>query len=121
MKGQPMKDQQMKEKSKCGTFTEANFQDEVINNEKPVLAIFEANWSGTCDIMTPIMESLCLEFEDRIIIGFVDVDRSRKLAEEYRVNTIPALFFFNHGEIVEHLTGLMPKRAIVDKINNIIS
>ena len=116
-----MKVQQMKDKTNCATFTERNFQDEVLKSEKPVLVIFEADWSGTCDIMTPIMESLCMEFKDRVKIGIIDTDRSGKLAEEYRVSTIPAIFFFSKGKIVEHLTGLLPRQVIVDKINNMVS
>ena len=116
-----MKAQQMKDKTNCATFNELNFQDEVINSKTPVLVVFEADWSGTCDIMTPIMESLCQEFKNRVKIGIIDIDHCRKLAQEYRVNGIPALFFFNNGEIVEHLTGLLPRKVIVDKINDIIS
>jgi thioredoxin 1 len=117
-----MKEQQrMKDKTKCGTFTEINFQDEVIRSEQPVLAVFEASWSGTCDIMTPIMENLCIEFRDRVKIGIIDIDGNRKLADDYSIITIPALIFFNRGEIVDHVIGLVPKYVITKKLNQMVS
>ena len=110
----------MKDKTNCITFTDGNFQDEVLNSEKPVLAVFEANWSGTCEIMTPIMENLCVEFDGRIKIGIIDIDGNRKLTEAFRINSIPALVFFNNGEIIDHITGLVPRYVIKDKLNRMV-
>ena len=115
-----MKEQLMKEKTDCATFTEINFQDEVIKSNKPVLAVFEAGWSGTCDIMTPILESLCDEFKGRVKIGLIDIENNRKLSEEYRIDNIPALVFFNNGEIVDHIIGLVPKHIIAGKLNDMV-
>lgn len=102
------------------TFTELNFQDEVIDSKKPVLAVFEANWSGTCDIMIPIMESLCVEFKDRVKIGMIDIESNMKLIEDYRIINIPAFVFFNNGEIVDHVIGSVPKHIIAAKLNHMV-
>lgn len=110
----------MKEKTNCATFTEVNFRDEVIGSKKPVLVVFEADWSGTCDIMTPILENLCDEFRDRVKIGLIDIDSNGKLSEEYRINNIPALVFFYNGEIVDHIIGLVPKHIIAAKLNDLV-
>jgi len=115
-----MKEQLMKEKTDCATFTEINFQDEVIRSKKPVLVVFEADWSGTCDIMTPILENLCDEFRGRVKIGLIDIESNGKLAEDYRINKIPALLFFNNGEIVDHIIGLVPKHIIASKLNDMV-
>jgi len=111
----------MNDRKNCATFTEVNFQDEVINCKKPVLAVFEADWSGTCDIMTPIMENLCVKFEGRVKIGMINIDSNRRLSDDYRINRIPALFFFNDGEIVDHINGLVPGQIITHKLNHILS
>ncbi len=120
MKSQQMKEQQMKEKTACATFTEINFQDEVINSKQPVLAVFEADWSGTCDIMTPILEDLCVEFKGRAKIGIIDIDDNEKLTVEYCIINIPALVFYNEGEVIDHIIGLVPKHIIVEKLNYMV-
>ncbi len=120
MKSQHVKEQKMKEKTDCATFTEINFQDEVINSKQPVLAVFEADWSGTCDIMTPILEDLCVEFKGRAKIGIIDIDDNEKLTVEYRIINIPALVFYNDGEVVDHIIGLVPKHIIVEKLNYMV-
>jgi thioredoxin 1 len=115
-----MKEQQMKNKTNCATFAEVNFQDEVIESKLPVLAVFEADWSGTCEIMTPILEDLCEEFRGRVKIGLIDFDSNGKLKEEYCINNIPTLIFFNGGEIVDHITGLAPRHEIAGKLNDMV-
>jgi thioredoxin 1 len=115
-----MKDLKMKNKPKCEIFSEANFQDEVLNSKQPVLAVFEADWSGTCDIITPILEDLCNEFKGRVKIGIIDIDNNVKLAEKYRILNIPSLVFFNNGEIVDHITGSVPKHIIAAKLNDMV-
>ena len=110
----------MKEKTDCATFTEVNFQDEVIRSAQPVLAVFEAGWSGTCDIMMPILENLCDEFRGRVKIGLIDIDSNGKLSEQYSVNNIPALVFFYNGEVVDHITGLVPKHIVAGKLNDMV-
>lgn len=111
----------MKENTDCATFTEITFHDEVLNSEQPVLAVFEAGWSGTCDIMMPILKNLCLEYKGRVKIGMIDIDNNRELAERYRIVNLPVLVFFSHGEIVDHIAGLVPKREIVTKLDQLMS
>lgn len=111
----------MKEKTGCTTFTEINFQHEVLNSEQPVLAVFEAGWSGTCDIMMPVLENLCIEYKGRIKIGMIDIDNNRELAERYRIVNLPVLVFFKHGEIVDHIIGLVSKRNITTKLDHLMS
>ncbi len=120
MKGNLMKDLKMKNKTKCESFSEVTFQDEVLNCKQPVLAVFEADWSGTCEIMIPILEDLCNEFKGRVKIGIIDIDSNSKLTEDYRINNIPALIFFNNGEIVDHIIGSVPKHIIAAKLNHMV-
>ncbi|UCC78840.1 MAG: thiol reductase thioredoxin [Candidatus Zixiibacteriota bacterium] len=120
MKSQQVKEQQMKEKTDCLTFTEVNFQEEVINSKQPVLAVFEAEWSGACDIMTPILEDLCIEFKGRAKIGIIDIDINEKLVEKHRIINIPALVFYNKGEVVDHIIGSVPRHIIEEKLCQIV-
>jgi thioredoxin 1 len=116
-----VKEQKMKDKTACLTFTETNFRDEVIKSKQPVLAVFEAEWSGTCEIMTPILEDLCMEFRGRAKIGIIDIDINGKLVEEYRIINIPALVFYNDGEVVDHIIGSVPRHIIVEKLNYMVT
>lgn len=120
MKKQQVKEQLMKDKTKCVTFTESNFRDEVIKCRQPVLAVFEADWSGTCDIMTPILDHLCDEFDGTAKIGLIDIDSNAKLAAEYRISNLPSLIFFNNGEIVGYIRGAVPKHIIAAKLNDMV-
>lgn len=115
-----MQEMKMKEETNCKTFNESNFQDEVLNCKQPVLAVFEADWSGTCHIMTPILEDLCNKFKGRVKIGLIDIDTNLKLAQDYRILSIPSLVFFNNGEIVDHITGSVPKRIIAARLNDMV-
>jgi thioredoxin 1 len=115
-----MKGNKMINKLDCETFSEANFQKEVEESDMPVLAVFEADWSGTCHIMTPILEDLCREFKGKVKIGIIDIDVNAKLAENFGVTSIPSLVFFNNGEIVDHITGSAPKQLIADRLSDLV-
>jgi thioredoxin 1 len=111
----------MKDKSNCASFTEANFQDEVIKSGHPVLVVFEAEWSGTCHIMTPVLENLCEEFRGKVKIGIVDFDRDTGLAEKLGISRVPSMVFFDNGSIVGHITGLIPRNIIAAKLSDMVS
>jgi thioredoxin 1 len=118
MKGQLMKDLKMKNKSRCKSFTEADFQAEVLDSKEPVLAVFEAEWSGTWHIMTPVLENLCEDFRGRVKIGMVDIDSDAGLAEKLGISKVPSLVFFDKGAIVDHITGLVPRHIIAAKLSD---
>lgn len=115
-----MKNRKMAGEPDCQTFSEANFQEKVKNSSLPVLAVFEADWSGTCHIMMPILEDLCGQFKGRVKIGMIDIDRDAKLAARFGIQRIPSLVFFKNGEIVDHITGSVPKHVIADRLNDLV-
>jgi thioredoxin 1 len=97
MREQQVKEHQMDKKTKCATFTESNFKEEVLHCGRPVLIVFRADWSGTCHIMSPILEDLCSEFEGKVKIGTIDIDNNVKLAQNYGISNIPSFVFCNNG------------------------
>jgi thioredoxin 1 len=103
------------------TFTDKNFEAEVINSDVPVLVDFWAPWCGPCQMMGPIIEQLAEEFESKIKIGKLDVDENPETAEQYDVMSIPVLMFFKDGKNVEQLTGAQSKDVLEKKIKEIIS
>jgi thioredoxin 1 len=117
-KNEKMKELKMKDKINCVSFTESDFEDEVIRSDQPVLAVFEAEWSGTWHIMAPVLENLCEEFLGRVKIGMVDIDSDAALAEELGISKVPSLVFFDNGVIVGHIAGLVPKHIITAKLSD---
>lgn len=103
------------------TFTDQNFEEEVIKSKILVLVDFWATWCGPCQVMRPIIEELAKDFEGKgIKIGKINIDENSQMAEKYGVMSIPDLVFFKDGKIIDHLLGVQSKKTLEDKINKII-
>jgi thioredoxin 1 len=102
------------------TFTDANFQSEVLNSEVPVLVDFYADWCGPCKMMAPVIEQLAGEFEGKAKIGKLDVDGNGVTAQQYRVMSIPTILIFKGGEVVDTIVGAVPKNQVEAKINAVL-
>lgn len=89
-----------------------NFQNEVINSDKPVLLDFWAPWCGPCRMVGPILEEIAGERSD-IKIGKINVDEQLELASQFRVMSIPTLIVIKDGKIVNQSMGAKPKNAIL--------
>lgn len=92
--------------------TRNNFQNEVINSDKPVLLDFWAPWCGPCRMVGPILEEIAGERSD-IKIGKINVDEQLELASQFRVMSIPTLIVIKDGKIVNQSMGAKPKNAIL--------
>ena len=80
------------------TLTQSNFQQEVLNSDKPVLIDFWAPWCGYCRRIGPAVDALAAEYAGKVAVGKVNVDEQPELAEQFKVMTIPSLFVFQNGE-----------------------
>lgn len=98
------------------TLTDENFQNEVLNSEKPVLVDFWAEWCGPCRMVAPIVEELAKEYEGSLKVGKVDVDANQKVSMQFGIRSIPTLLVFKGGKVVEQVIGAVPKRALMDKV-----
>lgn len=94
------------------TFTDSNFQAEVLQSEKPVLVDFWAVWCGPCRMVGPIVDQLADEYAGRAKIGKVDVDSNQRIAANYQISSIPTLMVFKGGQVVEQVLGAQPKQRI---------
>lgn len=92
--------------------TRNNFQNEIINSDKPVLLDFWAPWCGPCRMVGPILEEIAGEHSD-IKIGKINVDEHPELASQFRVMSIPTLIVIKDGKIVNQSMGAKPKNAIL--------
>ena len=89
--------------------TEANFDQEVINNEKTVLVDFWAEWCGPCRAVSPILDQIAAENSDKLVIVKLNVDEHPALAAKYQITSIPAMKVFQKGEVVKTVIGAKPK------------
>ena len=92
--------------------TKENFEQEVLQSDKPVLLDFFAAWCGPCKMLAPILDDIAAERED-IKVCKVDVDAEPELAARYQVVSIPTLFVIKNGEIVNQSLGAKPKAQIL--------
>lgn len=95
--------------------TKENFEAEVLKSEKIVLLDFWASWCGPCRMVSPIVDEIAEEMPE-IKVGKVNVDEEGELALKFQVMSIPSLFVFKNGEIVEQSVGAKPKNQIIDMI-----
>ncbi len=95
--------------------TKGNFDEEVLNSDKPVLVDFWAPWCGPCQMLTPIIEELADEQTD-VKICKVNVDEEPELAMDFQVVNIPTLVVMNHGKMVQKEIGSRSKEDILNMI-----
>ena len=81
-------------------FTTANFEEEVLKSEIPVLVDFYADWCGPCQMMAPVIGQLAGEYEGRVKIGKLNVDENPDIAVRYKVMSIPTMIIFRNGKEV---------------------
>lgn len=89
-----------------------NFQNEVINSDKPVLLDFWAPWCGPCRMVAPVIEEIAGERSD-IKVGKINVDEQPELAGRFNIMSIPTLMVVKDGKIVNQAMGARPKSAIL--------
>ncbi|HHX13987.1 MAG TPA: thioredoxin [Clostridiales bacterium] len=97
-----------------------NFDEEVLKASQPVLVDFYADWCGPCQALGPIIDNLADKYAGKIKIAKLNIDEHRKVALTYRVMSIPTLFFFKDGEIVERITGALPQAALEQKLDALL-
>ena len=92
-----------------------NFQNEVMNSDKPVLLDFWAPWCAPCRMVVPIIEEIAGERPD-IRVGKINVDEQPELASEFSIMSIPTLVVMKNGKIVQQVAGARPKNAILEML-----
>jgi thioredoxin 1 len=89
--------------------------DEAVKSETLTIVDFWAVWCGPCRVLKPLLHKIAGEHPE-IQLLTVDVDANQELAAQYDINSIPAVFMFKNGEIVDNFVGVMPENEILEKI-----
>ena len=91
------------------TFTDDNFQSEVVGSSTPVVVDFWAEWCQPCKMLTPTIEELAATFKGRVKVGKLDTDANRTVSVKYGIQAIPTVLVFKDGEIQDKKIGLVKK------------
>ncbi len=97
--------------------TDGNFEQVVLNSDKPVLVDFWAQWCGPCRMVGPIVEEIATEYDGKAVVGKIDIDANQEFAAKYGVRNIPTVLVFKNGEVVEKQVGAAPKTAYTAKLD----
>jgi len=92
--------------------TDATFQSEVLESEKPIMVDFWAEWCGPCRAVSPILDKIAEENADKLSIVKLNVDDNPEIAMKYGITSIPAMYVFKGGEVVKRVIGAKPKPAL---------
>ena len=103
--------------SKPVSVDDSNFDQMVLQADRPVLVDFWADWCGPCRMVAPIVDELSEEYDGRISFVKVDVDQNPKTASRYGIMSIPTLLIFKNGEPVSHLVGVRPKGELKENLD----
>ena len=100
--------------------TDANFQEEVLDSEKPVLVDFWADWCGPCKMIAPALEEISEELEDQVTIAKMDIMENPDIPGGMGVQSIPYLVLFKDGKPVANMRGAAPKGKLKGWIESVI-
>jgi thioredoxin 1 len=99
--------------------SETNFEAEVLKSGQPVLVDFWAEWCGPCKMLAPLLDEIAAEQGGRVKVARVNVDDQPALAARFGIHSIPTLLYFADGELRHQTVGVVGKKTIVSKLEEI--
>lgn len=99
---------------------DADFAEEVLKADQPVLVDFWAEWCGPCRMMTPVLEDIASDYAGRMKVAKLNVDENRISATTYSIMSIPTLGLFKNGQLIQKFVGFMPKHELARRIDSVL-
>jgi len=100
-------------------FTDANFEQEVLNSDKPVLVDFWAPWCGPCQMMGPVIEELAKAMGDKAKVGKLNVDENGESASKFGIMSIPAIKIFKGGKVAKEFVGVQAMETLKAELESL--
>jgi thioredoxin 1 len=100
--------------------TAANFEAEVLKSTTPVLIDFWAPWCGPCRMVAPSVEEMATQYAGKLKVGKLNVDDHPSVAQRYGITGIPALLFFEGGQVVDTVVGAVPKNTLQKHVDEVL-
>ncbi|MCF8332340.1 MAG: thioredoxin [Bacteroidales bacterium] len=100
--------------------TDANFDEIVNNTDKPIVIDLWAEWCGPCRMITPIMEDMDKEYEDKAIITKLNVDDNPETTAKFGIRNIPTVLFLKNGQVADKQVGAVPKQVLAGKLEALL-
>ncbi|HYE26491.1 MAG TPA: thioredoxin [Clostridia bacterium] len=97
--------------------TDANFDQEVLKSDQPVMIDFWAAWCGPCRALAPVVDEIAKQYQGKVKVAKMDVDKNMATPQRYGVRGIPTLLIFKGGQVREQIVGFVPKDAIEKAID----
>ena len=102
------------------TTTDADFATDVLQNDKPVLVDFWAEWCGPCKMVAPVLEEIASENGEKLTVVKLNIDENPDTARAYQIMSIPTMAVFQGGKIVKQIVGAKPKAAILKDLESFL-
>ncbi len=100
--------------------TDENFDRDVLKSNEPVLVDFWAAWCGPCKAIAPIVEEVASQYNGKVKVAKMDVDKNVSTPQRYGVRGIPTLLLFKDGKVQEQIVGYVPKETIEKAISKVL-
>ena len=101
-------------------FTDSNFDELVLQSDKPVIVDFWAEWCGPCRMVGPIVQEIGEDFSETAVVGKLDVDSNPDVTMKFGIRNIPTILFFKNGEVADKQVGAVPKSVLVQKLESLL-
>jgi thioredoxin 1 len=100
--------------------SDGDFDETIMNADRPALVDFWAVWCGPCRIVGPIVEEIAEEFDGRALVAKMDVDQNRDTAVKFGIQAIPTLLLVKNGEIADRIVGAVDKNSIKSRLEALL-
>ncbi len=100
--------------------TDATFEAEVIQSDRPVVLDFWAEWCAPCRAISPIIKQLAEDYDGKIKVVKMNIDENPETPGKYGVRAIPTVLAFQNGQVVQQLQGARPKAAFEEMVQNLL-
>lgn len=101
--------------------TDATFDTDVLQSDKPVIVDFWAEWCTPCKVIAPVLEEIADANAEKVTVAKLDIDSNPQVAAKYQILSIPTMLVFRKGEVVKQVVGAMPKAKLIAEFGDVLS